>query len=98
MEGKNPQTIIAHVSLQTLFQFNLPAGSKRRAQHNSEFGQSMKSENEINLPFFLSSLDLHDVYDLYQEQHEDNFSSTEMMSKEAGYFQGPQGKFVLVLL
>ena len=58
----------------------------------------MKSENEINLPFFFFSLDLHDVYDLYQEQQEDNFSSTELMSKEIGYFQRPQGNLLLDLL
>ena len=37
MEGKNPQTIIAHVSQQTIFQFSLPAGSKRRAYRNIKF-------------------------------------------------------------
>ena len=58
----------------------------------------MRSESELYFPFFLTDMDLHDIYDLYIEQEEDNLSPNKLVSTESCLFQESIGKLLLVLL
>ena len=55
----------------------------------------MRIESELYFPFFLTDMDLHDIYDLYIEQEEDNLNPNKLVSTDSCLFQESIGKLLL---
>lgn len=58
----------------------------------------MRIESELYFPFFLTDMDLHDIYDLYIEQEEDNLSPNKLVPTKSCLFQESLGKLLLAFL
>ena len=58
----------------------------------------MRIESDLYFPFFLTDMDLHDIYDLYIEQEEDNLSPSKLVSTKSCLFQESFGKLLLAFL